>query len=78
MSSYLLNASISRAATPGVKKPFEDASMDVVINEDVTTTSLAAATIRVSRVSFSEVVQRISVPAYSGQYPVHPREFVFD
>ena len=68
----------SPVATPGIKKPFEDAIMDVEINDDVTITNLspvlASATIRVS---FNEVATSNSVKAYSDHYPIHPKQFVF-
>ena len=60
-------------ATPGVKKPFEDAVMDLELNEDLTTTTLASATIRISRVKLSENVTIHEVLRYSDQYPLHPR-----
>ena len=63
-------------ATPGVEKPFEEAIMDVIINDDMTTSTLATAVTKIQRVSFCKKVVGISVPAYNSHHPVHPREMV--
>ena len=65
-------------ATPGIKKPFEDSIMDVVINDDLVTTNLAPVIASATRkVSFCETVTRHATKAYSDRFPIHPRCFVF-
>ena len=67
-------------ATPGIKKPFEDAALDLPVDDDnVPVSSMDVDTRSPSKVTFSIAdPEVIEVTPYRHIYGVRPKRFVFD
>ena len=71
--------SCNTVLTPGLKRPFKDEVMDLVLDEDaVITAPLVRGKSKATKlkVTFNERVEIRNVLGYSSQYASHPRKFM--